>query len=142
MQRFFTKITQARFISFGWTGEQMTQAGNGLIQNALIPRVRRGLTVYDAPAPPLKPKYARQKLRRGLEPIRNWMFTGRTLRSMKVLTAKTNQAVIGFTDPVTNLRAFINNRRARQFGVSPSDERVLEGEFGKLPPPVRAAQVK
>ena len=81
--------------------------------------------MYDQPAPPLSLGYGRRKQRLGLQNKRDWTLTGRTLRSMKVLSAGPNQARIGFTDATANFRASINNRRARQFGVSPSDKAKL-----------------
>jgi hypothetical protein len=141
MSRFQTTIRRARFVSFGYTGEQMARATDGLIQRGIIPRVRAGLTVYDSPAPPLTVRYAQRKARKGLQAIRDWWLTGRTLRSLKTTSASANRAVIWFTDAETRKRAYFNNRRSVQFGVSTRDREVLGQEFAKLPSPVRAVQV-
>jgi hypothetical protein len=87
-------------------------------------------------------KYATRKAKKGLNPVRDWTYTGRTLRSLKTVSAALNRAVIWFTDTETRKRAFFNNRRAVQFGVSPRDQKVLAEEFKSLPSPVRAVQVK
>jgi hypothetical protein len=141
MPRFKTVVRRARFVSFGWNGPEMQQASDGLINRGILPRVRAGLTIDDNPAPPLNPKYAKRKAARGLVPIRDWTFSGRTLRSLKTISAALNRAVIWFTDTETRKRAFFNNRRARQFGVSNHDRAVLAEEFDKLPAPVRAVQI-
>ena len=119
----------------------MATAANGLIKNAILPRVRNALTVYDTAAPALRPAYAKAKSKRAPPAVRNWTYTGRTLRSMKTLSSKENQAVIGFTDRESNMRAAINNARIRQFGVSPSDRRQLAREFSVVGPFVRAVQL-
>lgn len=138
---FETRIRRVRFVTSGYSGEQMAAAGRGLITRGIVPRIQAGLTVGDAAAPPLSVGYAKTKARRAPPAVRNWTFSGRTLRSLKVLTAAPNKAVLGFTDAETNKRAAINNRRSRQFGVSGGDQRVLSEEFGKLPAPVRATQI-
>lgn len=137
---FKTVLQRVRFETIGWTGPEMAQASDGFIKNGLLERIGRAQTVYDMPAPPLKPGYSQWKVRRGGLPIRDWKRTGRTLRSMKTLRAGPNTALIGFTDAVTNMRAFINNRVARQFGVSPNDRQVLGREFGKLPSPIKVVK--
>jgi hypothetical protein len=65
--------------------------------------------------------------------VRDWHLTGRTLRAMRVLSASAGKAVIGFSDPVANMRAVINNRRHRQFGVSPKDQQILLRKLASLP---------
>ena len=132
MARFQTKIirSKSRFVANEFTPERMHELGR-VIQDANIERIGLGLDVNDQPAPPLKEGYRRFKQRKGLDPIRNWRLTGRTLRSLRVLSAAHGRAVIGFTDAITGMRAAINNRRARQFGVSPVDRGKLMAELRK-----------
>jgi len=73
----------------------------------------------------LKPGYEKQKTRRGLNPIRDWTWRGRTLRSLSVKSANENRVVIGFSDPETDGIAHVNNLRERAFGVSPEDLKAL-----------------
>ena len=47
------------------------------------------------------------------------------MRSLKVLVAQPRTCWIGFAEPRADFRAFMNNRRWRQFAVSPSDARVF-----------------
>jgi hypothetical protein len=138
---FQTKIQRARFVTTGWTGTEMAKAADGLVRRGILPRLAAARTTADAPAPPLSETYAKRKIRKGAKPIRNWDFTGRLKRSMKVLSAGTNRAVIGFTDAETNARAYINNARVRQFGVSPADSRILGEEYGALPSPVKIVPI-
>ena len=143
MAKFQTKIirSKARFVVTGYKPEQMASLGQSLIDYAIKPRLARAEDIYDAPAPALKPNYAKFKQRRSPPAIRNWQLTGRLLRSMKVLRAAQNKAVIGFTDAATNLRAFLNNRRARQFGVSPKDRQILVQALRRLDSPISITKV-
>lgn len=138
---FKTKVSKARFVVTGYSPEQMMQMGGRLLDEGIKPRIRQGHTVYDSPAEPLSESYARRKKRLGKQAVRDWTLTGRTLRSLKVLTASPNRSVLGFTDEETNKRAFINNRRDRQFGVSPSDKSKLGLIIQDLESPVKAQQV-
>lgn len=95
------------------------------LNTSIRDRITAGFTVDDSAAPPLKPGYAKFKARRGGSNIRDWRLTGRTMRSMRVLKANERRAEIGFTDSETNKRAAINNRRSRQFGVSPKDREMI-----------------
>lgn len=136
------KITQARFKAGKVTPEQMIQIADKL-RLSVRDRIRSGFNIYDSPAPPLTPKYAAYKVRRfGAQPIRDWFRTGRTWRSMQILSAGFGRAVIGFTDAVTNFRAFINNRRHRQFGVSPKDRVVLANAVASVLFPGAAGRSK
>lgn len=148
--RFQTRIQRARFVVRGYTAEQMRAAAQGLLDQGILPRLARGEDINDAPAPPLSASYAKRKLRNGKKPIRDWNRTGRTLRSLKVLRAAPNVAVIGFTQagagPKNNLVppgeiAAILNRRAVQFGVSRKEQGLLQQIFEGTAPPIRAEKV-
>jgi hypothetical protein len=135
---FETKHQRVRFRTDGWTPQEMAEAANGFIKNGLLPRLAAGLTTSDMPAPPLKPEYAKRKVRNfRAKPIRDLNRTGRTIGSIKVLSAGANIAKIGATDALTNARIHINARIVRQFGVSPNDQNVIGEEFGKLPSPIK-----
>ena len=76
--------------------------------------------------------YPDYKAARGLQPIRDWTWSGHTLRCLKVLTANENLAAIGFLDEALPGRrqtasqiAAYNNRRERQWGVSPRDRQAV-----------------
>lgn len=135
---FETVIKKVRFEFVGYSGEQMTTVSNAMITKAILPRIQSGAKIDGSPAQGLTNRYARLKARKHPPALRNWSFTGQTLRSMKTITAKPNQAVVGFTTNAANMRAGINNARARQFGVGQRESIVVSEEFGKLGPFVSA----
>jgi hypothetical protein len=164
MARFQTVIRKSRFVVTGYSPQQMIAIAE-VLRTSVHDRITSGLDVRDNPAPPLRRNlrsttktikgqklhyrilnsgsvnelgYAHYKEVRGLNPIRDWVLTGRTMRSLKVLSAAVNRAVIGFTDVVSNRRAAINNQRWRQFGVSPNDKRKVLEALKTEPKPVQA----
>jgi hypothetical protein len=127
---FTAKITRARFVLGPFTSEDMLAIGN-VLRDSIAARIGRGLNVNDTPAKALKPGrngrrgYPDYKKARGLQPIRDWFWTGRTMRSLKVKSASENRAVIGFVDPNADRIAHVNNLREKQFGVSLKDRQAL-----------------
>lgn len=137
MPRFQTVVRKARFVYSPYSSEEM----NGFAQilaGAIKKRIQSGQNIYDQPAASLKPGqggrkgYPDNKSARGIDPIRNWTWTGHTLRCLKVLSVNENKAVIGFLDEAFPGRsqtaaqiAFWNNRRERQWGVSPRDRVIV-----------------
>jgi len=136
-KRFVTVIKKTRFIYSPFTTEEMTSFGQ-LLADTIRARIQAGQNVYDQAAAPLKPGkpgrrgYPDYKSARGLQPVRDWTWSGHTLRCLKVLTANENQAVVGFLQETKPGRsktaaaiAYINNRREQQWGVSPHDRLVI-----------------
>jgi hypothetical protein len=127
---FQPKITRARWVLGPFTAEDMQAIGNVLL-DSISARIRKAVNVSDAEARPLKPGrnghrgYPDYKAARGLQPFRDWFWTGRTMRSLKVKSASENRVVIGFVDPNADRIAHVNNLRERQFGVSPRDRLAL-----------------
>jgi hypothetical protein len=127
---FQTKITRARWILGPFTAEDMQTIGN-VVLDSISSRIRKGLNVNDAETKPLKPGrnghrgYPDYKMARGLQPFRDWVWTGRTMRSLKVKSASENRVVIGFVDPNADRIAHVNNLREKQFGISPKDRKAL-----------------
>lgn len=125
-----TKITRARFVVGPFQPEQMATIAQ-ITADSVTARIRSGLTVEDAEAKPLKPGrngkrgYPDYKSARGIVPKRNWIWRGKTMRSLKVKSANENRAVIGFVDPEADKIAHFNNQREKQFGLSPKDTEVL-----------------
>jgi hypothetical protein len=137
MPRFQTAIRRARFVYSPYTAYEMQGFAQALA-DTIKTRIQSGQNIYDQAAAPLKPGrpgrrgYPDYKVARGLQPIRNWTWTGHTLRGLKVPTANENRATIGFLDEAMPGRrqtasqiAFYNNQRERQWGVSPRDREVL-----------------
>lgn len=140
MAKFQTVIRKARFSVPGYQPQQMVAMAQALTDDMRL-RIMRGQDVNDSIAPGLKAAYAKRKARRGGNPIRDWFLTGRTLRSLKVLSAAPNRAVIGFTDAVSNFRAALNNRRWRQFGVSPTNRQAFSRELHNQASPVKVVKI-
>src|ERR1022692_3943076 len=69
-----------------------------VLADSIRTRIQSGQNIYDQAAAPLKPGqsgrrgYPDYKSARGLQPIRDWTWSGLTLRCLKVLTANENRA--------------------------------------------------
>ncbi len=137
MPRFQTVIKSARFVYSPYTATEM-QGFAQVLADSIRARIQSGQNIYDQAAAPLKPGlpgrrgYPDYKVARGLQPVRDWTWSGHTLRCLKVLTANENRAVIGFLDETKPGRrltasqiAHINNRREVQWGVSPHDRQAV-----------------
>jgi len=102
MPRFQTVIKHARFVYSPYTATEM-QGFAQMLADSIRARIQSGRNIYDQAAP-LKPGlpgrrgYPDYKVARGLQPIRDWIWSGHTLRCLKVLTANENRAAIGFLD--------------------------------------------
>ena len=123
-------IRKARFAIGPFSSEQMFHIGEATAQS-IAGRIHQGLNANDEQAKPLKPGrnghrgYPDYKAARGLQPIRDWTWTGQTLGALKVKRADENRVVIGFEDERSDTVAHINNVRERMFGIAPSDQKLL-----------------
>lgn len=122
--KFQPVIKRVRFESRGFSPEQMLGFGNVLLKS-IQTRLDKAQDIYDQAAPPLKPQYQRRKERYAGTSVRDLRLTGRTRRSMKVLEVGQNYGVIGLSDPEAANRIRWNQRRSRQWGVSPQNEKDL-----------------
>ncbi len=144
---FQAKITRARWVLGPFTSEDMLTIGN-VVVDSIKDRLHKGLNINDQPAKPLKPGrdghkgYPDYKAARGLQPFRDWLWTGRTLRSLKVKQVSENRAVIGFIDPNADLIAHVNNIRERAFGISPKDRQALAAIIRAVLSQSRVIQVR
>ena len=116
MAKFQTVIKSARFVYSAYTATEM-QCFAQVLADSIRTRIQSGQNIYDQAAAPLKPGlpgwrgYPDYKSARGLQPIRDWTWSGHTLRCLKVLTANENRAAIGFLDealPGRNQDGFAN----------------------------------
>jgi hypothetical protein len=137
MARFQTVVRRARFVYSPYTSDEMLGFGQ-LLADTIRARIQSGQNIYDQAAAPLKPAlpgrrgYPDYKVARGLQPIRDWTWSGHTLRCLKVLTVNQNRATLGFLDEAFPGRtqtaseiAFWNNQREHMWGVSPRDREVI-----------------
>ncbi len=144
---FQTKITRARFVVGLFSSEQMQTIGQA-VTDSVAARIRRGMNVEDAPAKPLKPGrdgkrgYPDRKVAHGLQALRDWMWRGKTMRSLKVQSANENRAVVAFVDPEADRIAHFNNKRERQFGMSPADRTVLKQAVNSTAKQARIVRVE
>jgi hypothetical protein len=133
--KFETKITKARFVVSPYTAQEMIGFGQSIISSNFA-RWDHGMDANDGTAPPLKPRYAAFKSRRYGRAVRNMNLTGRLRRSIKVLTANQNKAVMGTVEGIhtrsVKRRSLmfsdvlrLNNRRWRMWGISPRDKSEL-----------------
>src|ERR1700689_4743971 len=103
MPRFQTVIKSARFVYSPYSATEMQGFGQ-VLADSIRARIQNGQNIYDQATAPLKPGRSGcrgcpdYKSARGLKPIRDWTWSGHTLRCLKVLTANENRAAIGFLD--------------------------------------------
>jgi hypothetical protein len=96
------------------------------LADSIRERISNAIDVNDEPARPLAKKYGRLKSRRGLNPMRDWTLTGRTMAALQPMF-RDGQIIVGFNDPRAAQIAAINNFQDRMFGVSRGDRaRVVE----------------
>jgi len=154
MPRFQTVIRRARFVYSPFTAQEMQGFGQ-LLADTIRARIQAGQNIYDQAAAPLKPGkpgrrgYPDYKSARGLQPIRDWTWSGFTLRCLKVLTANENQAVIGFLNETmpgrsltANQIAWLQNRREAQWGVSPRDRATVMNAMQSYRPLVTIEEIQ
>lgn len=113
-----------RFFVQPFAAQLMLDLGAMLAAN-IKARIQGAVTVYDIAAKPLKEAYAKYKQRRAGSNLRDWTYTGRTLRGLRVLSAQPGRAVIGFSDPVAAQRAQIQQKLDPLFGVAPSNQAFI-----------------
>src|ERR1700684_873668 len=141
MARFQTIIKSARFVYSPYTATEM-QGFAQVLADSIRARIKSGQNIYDQAAAPLKPGqsgrrgYPDYKSARGLQPIRDWTWSGHTMRCLKVLTANENRAAIGVLDDALSGRqqtasqiACFTHRREAQWGVSPHDRQAVLAAF-------------
>lgn len=138
---FQTKLKHARFVVGPFSSESMATLG-GILGDDIGSRIGRGLNVNDIPALPLSAVYAKTKARKGRNPVRDWIMSGRTLAALKCLTANENKAVIGFNNPVAGRIAHWNNLRERAFGVSSLNRTVIRAAVKAMQRQVKVVTVR
>jgi hypothetical protein len=145
MSRFQTVIKHARFVYSPYTATEM-QGFAQVLTDSIRARIQSGRNIYDQAAP-LKPGpsgrrgYPEYKAARGLQPIRDWTWSGHTLRCLKVLHPLPRIAwQSGFLtrlfqtgDKRRRRSPAFNNRREAQWGVSPRDRQAVLAAFQARP---------
>jgi hypothetical protein len=117
-----------RFVYRPCSAEVMTRIGQRVIAEVVKPRIARGVNVSDQPAKPLsktgkrRNRYFYIKQAKGLQTIRDLMFSGRTIGSIRVVSAKPGVVRIGFDNTRAARIAAINQGRDAMFWFSPEDQ--------------------
>jgi hypothetical protein len=120
-----------RFVYRPLSGEQMATIGNLVIADVQA-RIRKGQNVEDASAKPLKPGrngkrgYPDYKVARGLQGIRDLVWRGLTMRSIRVISSKANEVRIGFDNPQAARIAAANQNREAMFWFSPANKKTIQ----------------
>jgi hypothetical protein len=133
----------ARFVYRPLSAENMTAIGNGAISGVRA-RIAKALNVQDSPAKPLstngkgRKRYFYVKKAKGLNPARDLVFSGRTMASIKVISATANQVRIGFDNPQAARIAAINQNREAVFWFSPSNQEQIRELISQA---IRAAEL-
>jgi hypothetical protein len=129
-------VRKARLDIQGYSPEAMLRIANKL-NTSIANRMDRAEDNYDTTAPPLTDRYKEWKKKKYGSDIRDLKKTGRTRRGMRVLTASTNKATLGFSDPVAGFRVRLNQRISRMYGVSPRNrEELAKAVFAEYDRPV------
>jgi hypothetical protein len=122
---FKTVLTRARVNYSGLKPGDMKDIGEEA-KRSILYRFNLAQTTYDTAAPPLVPRWADFKAKRGRAPIRDLNWTGRLRRGLNVLRADHNNAYIGFSDPEARRRMAFNQRRSAMWGLSPLDRATID----------------
>lgn len=124
-------IKKVRPKAVGYSPYAMLQIGEAARQS-IFQRLDRAQDQFDQPAPPLSAKYAGWKGRKYGSSVRDLRATGRTRRGIRVKEAGLNYVKIGPIDPVAEDRLRMNNRRSRQWALSPNDYRAIHQKVHDL----------
>jgi len=132
-----------RFVYRPLSGEQMATIGS-LVIAGVQARIRKGQNVSDAAAKPLKPGrngkrgYPDRKVAKGLQGIRDLVWRGLTMRSIRVISSKPNEVRIGFDNPEAARIAAMNQNREAVFWFSPSNKKQIQELVSQA---IRAAEL-
>lgn len=99
-------------------------------------RISNATNVLDQSAKPLSKKYARRKERKGLQPIRDWRFTGIMMRSLGLQELRDGSVTVGFNwkdqgSPQFKKAAY-GQYQHPMFGLSPRNQTDLQPKIDKV----------
>lgn len=121
----------ARFVYRPLSAEHMEAIGNAVIAD-IKERIHKGLNSADAAAKALKPGrnghkgYPDYKIGRGLQGIRDLVWRGMMMRSLRVISSTANEVRIGFDNPQAARIAAINQNRESMFWFSPQNKKMIQ----------------
>jgi hypothetical protein len=134
-----TKVRHVRLTLSPFTSEQMLGLGRVGVKS-IQDRIHSGKNARDESSKALKGvskpgnwiPYAEQKLKKGLQGIRDWFKSGRTLSAMMVLSANENGGKIGFNNSHSNPVAVYLDKIEKTFSFSPDDQKKMEAELVRM----------
>lgn len=121
---FQTKIVHHELTLSPFSSEQMADIGT-VVLRSITDRIREAKDVTDSPAKPLVERYARRKIQRGRAPVRDWLWRGLTLGSLKVKRASQDMVTIGPVNTQAEMIVATQNARQKQWGFSPKDNEAM-----------------
>lgn len=131
--RIFTaKVTRMRVTWSPFTPTQMLEIGDTALKS-ILSRISQAQDVNDSPAKPLSDRYIQFKVgKKGKAPIRDWFLRGVLVRSLKVKSASQEKVTLGPVTVEANSLVTFNQRRCRQWGVSPRDLEAIRLKVRQL----------
>ena len=120
------RIESARFPEkIDYSATEMRALGEEVIR-VMFRRWDRAQDLGDAPANPISRNYwvnntVKPRVVKRIPFIRDLRLTGDMRRDIQVLSATTNQAIIGAATAKESAKLFYNQRRIRMFGISLKD---------------------
>lgn len=147
-------INPRRFVVSEWDPQRMIRIGT-FLKGTIFARIDRVETVNDTPAPPLKKAYRKDGQEHGsrsyplrkvkvwkAKPVRDLLRTGDMRRAIHVQRAGYNYVEVGFGGNTwMERRMSYNQRRSRQWGVSPRDMKLLSAYIFNVSKPTRVEKI-
>lgn len=103
----------------------MARIGQAVLDHK-IKRIKSATNSKDQHAKELLPRYAANKVKKGLSDRRDWQFRRVTLRSLKVKVASQEKVTIGATNGAVDTILTVQRRKEEMWSDSPSDTAVLK----------------
>jgi hypothetical protein len=127
MPRYEIKVThEPKIEAPKFTAEQMESFGRYSMQ-VMKERLAQAIDVFDRPAKPLQPKYAKRKSAKGLPAVRDLRLTGNMLGSIHVKNADSTHVTVKVEGATPFRKGIFNQNIDPWFGLSShDDQRVLK----------------
>lgn len=124
MAIFTSKIVHRELTLSPFSAEQMMTIGQVMVDTK-IDRISRAIDSRDSPAVALTDRYAKRKVQRGRNPVRDWTWRGLTMGSFKVKSASEDSVTIGFVNSQADQIVTKQRRRCEMLSDSPKDTEAL-----------------
>jgi hypothetical protein len=125
------KITRARLVMSPFTSEQMAVIGTALA-DSVRKRIHSGINAAGSPSKALSPRYAKTKQKKGLQNLRDWFYTGKTLASLQLLSTNENAGKVGFSNTKADRIAHVLNATDKAFGIATTDRAAMNDALSRI----------